>query len=114
MKQSKNLDGSSFTYTYPELGTVKIDFYDGLLKYEWIAGPHNGTKGDGSAYMAKKINENSYFINWLEKSNSSFVTLAIDIDLGIVHASALINPRTDGEMVLFHDADIATYTLKEH
>lgn len=114
MNNTKNLDGSSFTYTYPELGTVEIDFYDGLLKYEWKTGHYKGTKKEGSTYKAKKIYKNTFFINWLEKSNSTFVSLIIDVGQGIIHSSAQLNPRTDEEIVLFHDASIESYKLAEN
>ena len=53
--EEKNLiDGTSLTYVYEELGTVKLEFSDGMVTYEWLEGPFKGTTGKDFPYEAKK------------------------------------------------------------
>lgn len=112
MNNSNTLDGNSVTYNYPDLGTVKVDFYDGLLKYEWIEGQFAGMKSEGYTYQAKEIADKIYMFNWLEKPHYSFITVVLNLAQNTMQSSAILQPQTEQEMLLFHSGIIKNHTLK--
>lgn len=112
MKNSKTLDGHSVTYNYPELGTVKIDFTKGSLKYEWLEGQFKGMIGEGFPYQSTLVGDKIYMFNWLEKPNYSFVTVVLNLGQNSMQSSAILNPKSEQEMSLFHSGTILSHTLK--
>ncbi|MCA6075048.1 MoaF-related domain-containing protein [Fulvivirga sedimenti] len=106
MNQTNPLDGKTITYTYDDLGTVRVSFKDGLVSFEWIAGPFAGMGRTGIDYNAKLIVPGIWFINWYEKNDASFVTLLINLNDQKVHSSGLLNATKDDEAILFHEAKI--------
>jgi hypothetical protein len=98
------LDGAIFEYTYAELGTVVVEFYDGLVKFQWIAGALQGEAGEGFAYLAKQISASHYLANWHEPEARAFVTLFIDLQENRVHSSVLAAYTTEDEQVWLHEA----------
>ena len=113
MEENNLLDGTSLTYIYHDLGTVRLDFADGLLTYEWLEGPIEGTIGKNHPYKAKKIAKKIYLVHWFESERSSLVSLVINFKEGSVDSSALLNPTTEEETVLFHHATIQKQKLVE-
>ena len=113
IEENNLLDGTSLTYIYHDLGTVKLDFADGLLTYEWLEGPFKGTIGKDHPYKAKKIAKKIYFVHWFESERSSLVSLVINFKEDSVDSSALLNPTTEEETVLFHHATIQKQKLVE-
>ena len=109
-QQKISLDGKSVTYAYPELGTVRLDFSEGFVQFNWLNGPNAGDKGQGFPYQVKKVGEKAYFLKWTGKkdasSPTSMVTVFLNLNAGEVHASALINPGTDAELILWDSATI--------
>jgi hypothetical protein len=112
MNDSQTLDGNSITYNYPDLGTVKVDFYDGLLTYEWTEGHFAGMKREGYPYQSKLIGDKIYMFSWLEKPHYSFVTVVLNLAQNTMQSSAILNPQTEEEMSLFHSGIIKKHTLK--
>ena len=104
------LDGKSITYQYEDLGTVKLNFELGLLSFEWIEGPYKGASGQDHNYVAKKVGS-EIFLNWFEEKDSSLITLLIDLEQSRVHSSGLISPKSEDEMVLFHEATIVSHNF---
>ena len=113
MDENNLLDGTSLTYIYHDLGTVKLDFTDGLITYEWLEGPFKGTIGKDHPYKSKKIAKKIYLVHWFESSRSSLVSLVINFKEDSVDSSALLNPTTEEETVLFHHATIQKQKLVE-
>jgi hypothetical protein len=111
MNNSQTLDGNSVTYKYPELGTVKIDFYNGLLKYEWLEGHFKGVIGEGHTYQSKLIGDQMYMFNWLEKPHYSFITVVLNLGQNTMQSSAILNPQSEQEMSLFHSGNILSHTM---
>ena len=105
------LNGESITYTYDDLGTVRVDFQDGLVGFEWIAGPFTGMKRTSIPYMSKLVAPGLWFVNWYEKNDASLVTILINLSDQKVHSSALLNATKDDEAILFHEASINQTTL---
>lgn len=100
------LDGTVMMYTYPEMGTVRVSFDGGTVKFEWIAGPLQGEAGEGFAYRARAVGDDQFFVNWHEPDAHGFVTLHIDFKAEHVHSSVLAAYATDEEQILFHKASI--------
>ena len=100
------LDGKRLTYTYDELGTVRLELRGGALSFEWIAGPFKGEAGKGFRYQAKQIGENQFFMNWHEPEARSFVTLYLDLDRKLACSSVLAGYATSQEQTLFDSARI--------
>lgn len=112
--ESNLLDGTSVTYSYEDLGTVKLDFYNGFITYEWLEGAFVGMIVKDHSYKVQKIGKKMYLINWYEDSRSSLVTLVLDFKENKVYSSALLNPKTEKEVVLFHHAVIKKQHLIEN
>ena len=99
------LDGTKMQYTYSEMGTVRTSYADGLISFEWLAGPLAGESGEGFAYHAREVGEGRYFVSWHEPEVPGFVTLYIDFEAAQVYSSVLAAYSTADESIHF---DIAT------
>jgi len=111
MSNAHTLDGNSVTYNYPDLGTVKVDFNDGLLTYEWTEGHFKGVKRDELPYQSNLIGDRIYMFNWLEKPHYSFVTVVLNLAQNTMQSSAILNPQTEQEMSLFHGGNILSHNI---
>ena len=104
--QSGVLDGAILKYTYAELGTVIVEFYDGLTKFEWIEGPLCGQAAKDFPYLARKFMDQQYIANWHEPDAHAFVTLIIDLQNSRVYSSVLASYSTEDEEVWLHEAEL--------
>ena len=100
------LDGAEFEYTYAELGTVVVKFYDGLVKFEWIDGPLGGESGCDFPYRVKRLSTHQYLANWHEPAARGFVTLFIDLSKKRFYSSVLAAYGTEEEQVWLHEATL--------
>ena len=85
--QSHLLDGTEIEYVYPDEGTVVVTFYDGFVRFNWIAGPFTGANGSGFIYRARKTGHEEYLVNWQESDSHDFVTLLANFDTKKVYGS---------------------------
>ncbi len=104
--QPRLLDGTELEYTYSDGGAVVLTFYDGLLKFLWIAGPFEGATGEDLAYNARAVADDIFLVNWHDLDGPSFVTLVINLQHNSLYSSALLEYQTDGELSLFDEATI--------
>ena len=104
--ESDSLDGIELEYTYTDGAAVVLNFYDGLVKYRWIAGPYEGSAGEGFQYNAKPMGEDRYMVVWRSAKDRFFVTMVIDLEQRTMVTSAISGYATDQEMVLFDEATI--------
>jgi hypothetical protein len=100
------LDGTELEYTYTDGGSVILTFYDGLLKFHWIAGPAAGTAEEGFGYRAMVIGEDRYLVVWRMEEANNFLTMVIDLGNRALFTSALMGYESDQENVLFDQATI--------
>ena len=100
------LDGTRMVYTYPEMGTVRVEFGDGRIGFEWLAGPLEGQVGNGFAYRARQVGDDQFFVNWHEPEARGLVTLHVDFEAGKVRSAVFAGYATDDEQILFHEATI--------
>jgi len=113
-KQDEHLlDGTSMNYYYQNGTAVHIEFFDGQVKFKWIAGPWKDSEGQ-EKYRSRKIGDKIYLVNWLEGSNSTFVTLIFNFNQNVMCCSALLFPQTDHEQILFDGGIIEQLKLKEN
>lgn len=112
-KQDEHLlDGTSMNYYYQTGGAVHIHFAEGFAEWEWIAGPWKGS-GSRKEYRSRKIGDKMYLVNWLDKESSSLITLVFNFNQNVMWSSALLNPKTEEEQVLFDGGIIEQLVLKE-
>lgn len=100
------LDGTELEYTYTDGGSVILNFYDGLLKFRWTAGPNEGAAGEGFEYDAKVIGDDRYVVLWRMIEDRNFLTMIIDLGQRTLITSALLGFGTEQEAVLFDEATI--------
>ncbi len=100
------LDGAELEYTYAELGTVIVNFYDGLVKFNWIDGPLAGESGSDFPYRLTRLSPDQYLANWHEPAARGFVTLFIDLPEKRVFSSVLANYGAEEEQVWLHEATL--------
>ena len=100
------LDGTELEYTYTDGGSVILNFYDGLLKFHWIAGPNEGAAGEGFEYDAKMIGDDRYVVLWRMIEDRNFLTMVIDLGQRTLITSALLGFGTEQEAILFDEATI--------
>ena len=104
--ESHSLDGIQLEYTYTDGASVVLNFYDGLIKYRWTAGPNEGAAGEGFSYESKLIRDDQYMVVWRSTERRFFVTMTIDLEQRTMVTSAISGYGTDEEMVLFDEASI--------
>jgi len=103
------LDGTSIDYVYETMGGVHVDLSDGQFQWHWASG------NTGSApYQARKIGDKIYMVNFKVAGSSNFVTIVFDFDKKVFYTSALLDPKTEKEQVLFESGVIKQSTLKEN
>ena len=95
------LDGTTVTYIYQNGMGAHIEFYDGMLKYEWVSGPRKGKGNKDLKYRSRKIAENVYVINWLEESHPDFMTLIFNFENNVMYSSGILRFGKDQQKVVF-------------
>ena len=95
------LDGTTMEYYYQNGSGISIDFYDGKLRYEWIAGPPKGNMGKDIPYRSRKIGDEMYIVNFHEKHLPDFVTLIFNLKQNVMYSSVIERYGTDKEMIHF-------------
>ena len=95
------LDGTKMRYFYQNGSGIQIEFYDGKLKYDWIAGPAKGRGNKDLPYRSRKIGGQMYLINWLEESHPDFVTLVFNFENNVMYSSGLLRFGSEKQRVVF-------------
>ena len=107
------LDGTSMDYYYQSGTAVHVEFVNGQINWKWIAGIDKGAIGS-EKYLSRKIGDKIYMINFKVSANSNFVTIVFNFNQNVIYTSALLNPKTDHEQVLFEGGIIGHLKLKEN
>src|SRR4051794_29492929 len=107
------LDGTSMDYYYQDGSGVHVDFANGQFNWKWIAGADKGATGN-EKYLSRKIGDKTYMINFKVTANSNFVTIVFNFNQNVMYTSALLDPKTDHEQVLFEGGIIEHLKLKEN
>ena len=110
--ESHLLDGTEIEYEYSGLGAVAVTFYDGLVKFKWVSGPSAGRGGQDFIYRARKIDDDTYLVNWHEPVKQDFVSLIINYGTEKVYGSALVRYATEKEKIIFKEAKLLRTTRK--
>ena len=80
---------------------INIEFYDGKIQFEWIAGPAKGNKGKDIPYMSRKIGDELYIVNFHQKQKHNFVTLVFNFKQNVMWTSNIQRYGTDKEKIGF-------------
>jgi len=108
-KASHLLDGTAVDYVYKDLGGVHVNFSNGQFKWHWASG------NIGSApYQARKIGDKMYMVNFKVAGSSNFVTIIFNFDKKVFYTSALLDPKTKKEQLLFETGAIKQLKLNEN
>ena len=107
------LDGTSMDYYYQNGTGVHVEFANGQFNWKWIAGPDKDSTGN-EKYLSRKIGDKTYMINFKVSANSNFVTIVFNFNQNVMYTSALLDPKTDHEQVLFEGGIIEHLRLKEN
>jgi len=95
------LDGTTLEFYYQNGSGISMDFYDGKLQYEWIAGSPKGNMGKDIPYRSRKIGDEMYIVNFHEKQKPDFITLIFNLKQNVMYSSAIVKYGTDKEMTSF-------------
>lgn len=106
------LDGVELQYTYEDGGEVVLAFREGLVSFEFLNGPMEGTRHDNLPYLSRELDEQVFFVRWHNKEVDSYVTLYVDLPRQRVFGSALIWYSSDNPVDLF-DAAVITRISRE-
>ena len=107
------LDGTSMDYYYQNGTGVHVEFANGQFNWKWIAGPDKDSTGN-EKYLSRKIGDKTYMINFKNSVNSDFVTIVFNFSQNVMYTSALLDPKTTQEQVLFEGGIIEHLRLKEN
>jgi hypothetical protein len=107
------LDGTSMDYYYQNGTGVHVEFTNGQFNWKWIAGADKGATGN-EKYLSRKIGDKTYMINFKNSATSDFVTIVFNFNQNVLYTSALLNPKTDQEQILFEGGIIEHLRLKEN
>ena len=113
-KDESLLDGTSMNYFYQTGSGIRMEFYDGKLKYEWVAGPRKGNGNQDLDYRSRKIGEKMYLISWLEASHPDYVSLIFNFNSSVVFSSGIARFGTDKQFIVFDGGIIEDLMLVEN
>jgi MoaF N-terminal domain len=103
------LDGTSVYYVYKTVGGVHVELSNGQFRWHWDSG------NTGSApYQARKIGDKIYLVNFKVAGSSNFVTIVFNFGKKVFYTSAILDPKTQKEQVLFETGPIKELKLKEN
>ncbi|XPF95981.1 MoaF-related domain-containing protein [Colwellia sp. RE-S-Sl-9] len=107
------LDGSSMNYYYQTGNGIHMEFYDGMLKYEWITGSRKGNSNKDLAYQSRKIGPKMYIVSWLEEAHPDYVTLIFNFDSGVMYSSGIARFGSKNQFIVFDGGIIEDLKLIE-
>ena len=108
------LDGTSMNYYYQHGGGIHMEFYDGMLKYEWIVGPRKGNKNHNLKYKSRKIDDKMYLVSWLEESHPDYTTIIFNFNNNVMYSSGIFRFGSPNQFTRFDGGIIENLILKEH
>ncbi len=94
------VDGYSLNFQYQNGTAIHFEFYNGMAKYEWLAGPGKGNGNQDIQYRSRKIGNGLYLINWHETGINDYLTIVLDFEKMIVHSSIIIGYENKPERTL--------------
>ncbi len=107
------LNGTSMNYYYQNGGGIHIEFYNGMLKYEWIVGSRKGHKNQDLPYSSRKIGDKMYLVSWLEASHPDYTNLIFNFNNNVMYSSGIFRFGTKDQFTRFDGGIIEDLILKE-
>ncbi len=74
---TKDLAGRAYKYTYTNGMSVELSLDENKANWAIVGGPNEGEAGSND-YLARRIEDGSYFVQWYEPDVKSTVTLVIN------------------------------------
>lgn len=105
------LDGTEVIYYYQNGWGAHVEFYDGKLRYKWIAGPHKGNGDKDLVYKSRKVGEHVYLISWLEESHPDYMTLLFNFGNNVMYSSGILRFATKNQSTVFDGGTIQKVKL---
>jgi hypothetical protein len=107
------LDGTGLYYQYQTGDAAHVVFSNGMVQYEWVAGPRSGRGDKNIPYNSRKIGENIYLVQWDQKDHPDFLTLYIDLNARVIYSSGVRLYGTKNQAPVFDGGIIqAVETVK--
>ena len=87
-------------FQYQNGAAIHMEFYKGLVKYEWIAGPAKGRGNKNIPYRSHKIGNELYLVSWHETDLKDYLTLVFDFEHMVMHNSVILGYENKPERKL--------------
>jgi hypothetical protein len=110
------LDGFSMNFHYHNGGAIHIEFYDGKVKYVWVAGPAKGNSNKDITYRSRRIGDDLYLVNWHETGKKDYMTFIFDFKNMVMYNSVILGYENNPDRprrTLFNDGIIDTMKRPE-
>ena len=104
------LDGIGFNYFYQNGSGIQIAFYNGMVQYEWIAGPRTGNRGEDIPYDSRQLGDDLFLVSWHEPEKPDYLSLVINLENNVIYSSAILRYGTENELVVFQGGIIEHVT----
>lgn len=95
------LDGTGFNYFYQNGSGLQIAFYEGMVQYEWIAGPRKGNRAADIPYDSRRLAGDLYLVSWHEANKPDYITLVINLENNVIYSSSILRYGSENELVVF-------------
>ena len=96
-----HLDGVSMNFYYQDGWGIHMEFYDGKVGYEWIAGKNKGKGARDIAYQSRKIGNDLYIVNFHETDKHDFLTLIFNFEQNVMYSSVIARYGTASQKESF-------------
>lgn len=103
-----NLEALEIQYTYSSGRAYQLRFYDDRVSFTQLEAGNIPTLT--VPYRAKKIGNDMFLVHWLVPGRIGHVSLILDLDNNLIHASALM----PGQMELFDGGPIFAVKRGKH
>ena len=107
------LDSTSMNYYYQNGGGIHIEFYNGMLKYQWIVGIRKGNGNKDLPYSSRKIDDKMYIVSWLEEAHPDYTTLIFNFNNNVMYSSGIFRFGTKDQFTRFDGGIIENLVLVE-
>ncbi len=108
------LDGTSMNYYYQNGTGIHIEFYNGMLKYKWIAGPRKGHGNQDLKYNSRKIGDKMYLVSWLEAAHPDYTSLIFNFNNNVMYSTGIFRFGSPNQFTRFDGGIIENLKLVEN
>jgi phenolic acid decarboxylase len=105
------LDGKTIDYTYDDGWRFRVNFYDGLVAYEFLGddGEDVSSSNADIPYLSRSLGSGRIHVSWHEENIGDFVSLVIDPNQMAIFSAALLGYRGSDRQVHFEHGVIHSF-----